>query len=158
MSTVLPNESLDMIYKTLIESHIRYCSVVWGNCGGALKDKLQNLQNRVARIITGTPFDRADHSALLKILQCLSVRDIIEYEVRTYMFKALNHLMPEQISERFLPLTLQHSHQTRSLTKGNLYIPPSQLSVQQRTLNYFGSKLWNNIPVEVRRGPFTLDI
>ena len=44
MSTVLPNESLDMICKTLIEPHIRYCSVVWGNCGEALKDKLQNLQ------------------------------------------------------------------------------------------------------------------
>ena len=69
------------------------------------------------------------------------------------MFKALNHLMPEQISKRFLPLTLQHSHQTRSLTKGNLYIPSSQLLVQQRTLNYFGSKLWNNIPVEVRNAP-----
>ena len=69
MSTVLPNESLDMIYKTLIEPHIRYRSVVWGNCGEALKDKLQNLQNRAARIITGTPFDRADHSALLKKLQ-----------------------------------------------------------------------------------------
>ena len=52
MSTVLPNESLDMIYKTLIEPHIRYCSVVWGNCEEALKDKLQNLQNRAARIIT----------------------------------------------------------------------------------------------------------
>ena len=153
MSTVLPNESLDMIYKTLIEPHSRYCSVVWGNCGEALKDKLQNLQNRAAQIITGIPFDCADHSALLKKLQWLSVRDITEYEVGTYMFKALNHLMPEQISERFLLLTLQHSHQTRSLTKGNLYLPPSQLSVQQRTLNYFGSKLWNNIPVEVRKAP-----
>ena len=72
------------------------------------------------------------------------------------MLEALNHLMPEQISEKFLPLTLQHSHQTRSLTKGNIYIPPSQLSVQQRTLNYFGSKLWNNIPVEVRNAPSLL--
>ena len=72
MSTVLPNGSLDMIYKTLIEPHIRYCSVVWGNCGEALKDKLQNLQNRAARIITRIPFDRADHSALLKKLHRLS--------------------------------------------------------------------------------------
>ena len=126
MSTVLPNESLDMIYKTLIEPHIRYCSVVWGNCGEALKDKLQNLQYRVAKIITRTPLDHVDHSALLKNLQWLSVCDIIEYEVGTYMFTALNHLISQQISERFLPLNLQHSHQTRSLTKGNLYIPPNQ--------------------------------
>ena len=30
-----------MLYKTLIEPHIRYCIIAWGNCGEAVKDKLQ---------------------------------------------------------------------------------------------------------------------
>ena len=64
MSKTLPTESLIMLYKTLIEPHIRYCSVVWGNCGEVLKDKLQIFQNRAARIITKTPFDNADHFCL----------------------------------------------------------------------------------------------
>ena len=63
MSKTLPTESLCMLYKTLIEPHIRYCSIVWRNCGEALKDKLQILQNRVARIITRMTYDTANHFA-----------------------------------------------------------------------------------------------
>ena len=32
---------------------INYCSIVWGNCGETLSEKLQKLQNRAARILTG---------------------------------------------------------------------------------------------------------
>ena len=153
MSKTLPTESLIMLYKTLIEPHIRYCSVVWGNCGEVLKDKLQIFQNRAARIITKTPFDNADHFALLQKLQWLSVRDIINHETGVHMFKAVNHLMPKQINDFFIPLASQHSYQTRSMTYGNLYMPTSQLSIEQRALNYKGSKLWNEIPPEIRNAP-----
>ena len=77
----LPTESLCMLYKTLIEPHIRYCSIVWGNCGEALKDKLQILQNRAARIITRTTYDTANHFALLRQLKWLDVRSIIKLEM-----------------------------------------------------------------------------
>ena len=64
MHKTLSTESLYMLYKTLIEPHIRYCIIVWGNCGEVLKDKLQILQNRAARIITRTTYDTANHFAL----------------------------------------------------------------------------------------------
>ena len=66
MSTVLLTESLCMLYKTLTEPYFRYCSIIWGNCGEILKDKLQTLQNRAARIITRIPYEVANHFALLK--------------------------------------------------------------------------------------------
>ena len=68
MSEVLPIEGLCMLYKTLIEPHFRYCSIIWGNCGEILKDKLQTLQSRDARIITRTPYEVANNFALLKRL------------------------------------------------------------------------------------------
>ena len=52
MSKVLPAKSLCMLYKILIEPHFRYCSIIWGNCEEILKDKLQTLQHKAARIIT----------------------------------------------------------------------------------------------------------
>ena len=30
--TFLPKETLDILYKTLVEPHFRYCSIVWGRC------------------------------------------------------------------------------------------------------------------------------
>ena len=55
----LPRASLITLYRTLIETHLRYCSVIWGQCGETLKDKLQALQNRALRTIAGQNFEQA---------------------------------------------------------------------------------------------------
>ena len=136
MSKTLPTESLCKLYKKLIEPHIRYCSIVSGNCGEALKDKLQMLQNRAARIITRTTYDIANHFALLRQLKWLDVRSIIKLEMGLFMYKAMNQLVPEQISEMFTPLSTHHSYQTRSDVNGNLYMPTSHLFTEQRSLTY----------------------
>ena len=60
----------------------------------------------------------------------------------------MNQLVPEQISEMFTPLSTHHSYQTRSAVNGNLYMPTSH--TEQRSLSYAGSKLWNEIPFEIR--------
>jgi hypothetical protein len=38
-------------------SHFDYCNLVWGNCCDYLKIRLQKLQNRAARIITGKTYE-----------------------------------------------------------------------------------------------------
>ena len=138
MSKTLPTESLCMIYKILIGPHIRYCSIVWRNYGEALKDKLQILQNRAARIITRTTYDTANHFALLRQLKWLDVRSIIKLEMGLCMYNAMNQLVPEQISEMFTPLSTHHSYQTRSAVNGNLYMTTSHLFTEQRSLSYAG--------------------
>ena len=139
ISKILPTESLCMLYKTLSEPHIRYCSIVWGNCDEALKDKLQILQNKAARMITRTTNDITNHFALLRQLKWLDVRSIIKLEMGLFMYKAMNQLVSEQISEMFTPLSTHHSYQTRSVANGNLHIPTSHLFTEQRSLSYAGS-------------------
>ena len=46
----LPQETLVTLYYSLVESRLRYCNTVWGNCGNLLKRKLQTLQNRAMRV------------------------------------------------------------------------------------------------------------
>ena len=36
----IPQESLLLLYHTLIEPYLRYCSIVWGQCSDSLKDRL----------------------------------------------------------------------------------------------------------------------
>ena len=128
-----------MLYKTLIEPHIRYCSIVWGNCGETLKDKLQILQNTAARIITKTTYNTANHFALLRQWKWLDVRSIIKLEMGLFMYKAMNQLVSERISEMFTPLSTHHSYQTTSAVNGNLCMPPSHRFTEQRSLSYAGS-------------------
>jgi len=52
------------IYNALIMPHFDYCSPVWDCLSGYLSDKLQKLQNRVARVITKLPFDTSSNYLL----------------------------------------------------------------------------------------------
>ena len=44
-------KTLVTLYQSLVESRLRYCNTIWGNCGLTLKNKLQTLQNRAARVV-----------------------------------------------------------------------------------------------------------
>jgi len=54
---ICPQSTLVTIYKSLILPHLDYCSAVWGCIGNGLSQKLEKLQNRGARIITGSGWD-----------------------------------------------------------------------------------------------------
>ena len=64
-----------LIYNSLIQPHFDYCSVIWDNLAGGLGQKLQRLQNRAARIITG--FDYYTRSSeILRSLNWINLEDI----------------------------------------------------------------------------------
>ena len=73
MRSILPYELLTTLYMTLVKPHFRYCDIVWGQCNETLKDKLQTLQNRAARVICNRRFeDVGDHQELLNHLGWLA--------------------------------------------------------------------------------------
>ena len=50
--------TLQTIYKALVQPYFNYCSTLWGNCGKLLQDtELQRFQSRAARVITGATYD-----------------------------------------------------------------------------------------------------
>ena len=53
----LPRVTLENLYTGIVEPHFRYCCSVWGCCGSTEINKLQKLQKRAARIVTGSSFD-----------------------------------------------------------------------------------------------------
>ena len=60
--TYLPQGTLKILYNSLIETHFRYGNIIWGNCGETFLARLQKLQNRAVRIITGSDYDTpAEH-------------------------------------------------------------------------------------------------
>ena len=54
---LVPQETLHLIFKSLVQPHFDYCNVVLGNCGVTLQVKLQKLQNRAARVLTYSNYD-----------------------------------------------------------------------------------------------------
>ena len=157
----IPEESLLLLYHTLIEPYFKYCSIIWGQCSETLRDKLQTLQNKAARTIAKVRYDEANHSKLLTDFGWLSVRNLIKLDMRIFAHKELNNLHPEQdispfqkLNEQhtynpFQKLNEQHTYNTRSVTNNNLFIPRG--NTQDMTMPYSGSRLWNEIPYEIIR-------
>ena len=102
MRSILPQGSLTTLYMTLAEPHFRYCDIVWGQCNEILKDKLQTLQNRAARVICNRRFeDVGDHQELLNQLGWLNVRQLFSLDLGVFVFKAINGLIPDQFNEMY---------------------------------------------------------
>ena len=147
----IPKESLLLLYHTLIEPYFKYCSIVWGQCCETLRDKLQTLQNKAAQAIAKVPYDEANHSKLSTDFGWLSVRNLIKLDMGIFACKELNNLHPEQDICPFQKLDEQHTYNTRSVTNNNLFIPRGNTQLFNRTMSYSGSRLWNEIPYEIRR-------
>ena len=57
MRPFAPENILIKVYKSLVLPYSDHCSLVWGNTNNSMLDKLQKLQNRAARIITGKSYE-----------------------------------------------------------------------------------------------------
>ena len=64
---LVPQATLQLIYQALIHPHFNYCNTVRGNCGITLRNKLQKLQNRAARVLTFSDYDE-DAGYLFELL------------------------------------------------------------------------------------------
>ena len=63
----VPTSNLISVYQSIVEPYLDYCSVVWDDISDQLTNKLQILQIRALRVITGAEY-RMPTSELLRKL------------------------------------------------------------------------------------------
>ena len=73
--------SLATLYKTLVEPYLRYCDVIWGQCGNTLTEKVQRLQNKAARNISGKSFEETNHDDILRELNWMNVKQLSSHDL-----------------------------------------------------------------------------
>jgi hypothetical protein len=97
MKPFVPVETLKLIYNALVQPYFDYCSPHWDNCGSGLREKLQRLQKRAARVITGSTFDIRSVDVLNMLgWESLDQRQRRNYTKSIYMYiKIINdHAAP----------------------------------------------------------------
>ena len=138
----LPTHLLNMLYRSTIESHFDYCDVVWGTVCQTQSNRLQVLQNRAAKILTGTSWMDSSTEARNK-LGWKNIHDRYKFHHDITMYKIINNLVPPYLSERF---TIKHNpYNVRSSMQ--LYIPFPRLEygtkseVSHIVVQYLGTPL-----------------
>ena len=145
----LPQNTLITLYHSLVESRLRYCSTVWGNCNNSLKANLQRIQNRAARIITRTKYGSVDSEALLKKLGWLNVQQLIDFNTAVMVHKSINNTAPSYLSECFTKPSAIHSHNTRSANRA-IFPTHTNTKFGQKSFTQYGSSIWNKLDREVQ--------
>ena len=142
----VPQSTLLNIYNSLVQSHFDYCSLVWGNCGKTLSKKLQNLQNRAARVITSSNYD-VDVDSLQTQLERLESQR--QTQNALMVFKPLNGLVPEYPTSKFIKRNESNYSLRDSVNK--LVVPFPRTNYMKYRFSYSGATLWNRLPCNIRK-------
>ena len=112
--------------------------------------KLQTLQNRAARVITGINYEEADHDLLLASLGWMNVKQLVYYYTASLMYKITDGTAPEYTQSMFNKCDTIHSYETRAVRNGNFITPKMNSAKRQTSFVYSGAQVWNSLPLRIK--------
>jgi hypothetical protein len=114
LKSYVPLSVLVIIYKSLIQPHCDYYSTssVWGNLGKVFGCKFQKLQNRTARIITGSDYNVCSVQTLNSV-NWHNLEKRLSQQFWVLMYKTINKMVPDYLSNKFTPTNVIHNHNLR---------------------------------------------
>ena len=115
------------------------------------------MQNIIARIVTDTSYDEADHPVLLRELGWLSIRKLITLDLGIFMYKVNKGITPDPICELFQKASDAPRYETRYAMEDDFHKIAIKKEITNTAISHSGPKLWNNIPRSVREAP-SLDL
>ena len=135
----LRDESALQIYKSMILPYIDYADVVFANSNVTDIEKLQRLQNRCLKICTGRS-RMFDTEILHKSTNVPFLKDRRRAHVRNFMYTRLGR--KELINTREI--------RTRAHDAPLFDVTIPRCEAFKRSVGYFGSVEWNNLPPATR--------
>ena len=136
------------IYSSLVQPHFDYCSMVWGLCSKSLSQK---LQNRAARVITFSNYDRSTDE-LLRMVNWVKLDRQRLIDKSITMYKIVNRMAPDYLCSHFVFRSDTLAYNLRQ-SDFSLAIPQARTNYCKRSLSYSGAVLWNGLPLDMRQSP-----
>ena len=140
--------TLSIIINALVFSKLFYCCNVWSNTTEYNLNRIQAVQNFVARIISNTR--KYDHiSPILKEFKWLPVRQHLYYRHAIMAFKYMTGCAPDSLFSKYI----QRASITKRATRNSqmLQIPQYRSAAGQRTFYFRTVKLWNSSDVTLHQ-------
>ena len=146
-----PESVIKLVYNSIIQPHLTYGIALWGGVSGPGMARLNKLQNKAIRIITGA--SRMDHSEpRLKKLGILRLNDLYSMQVNCLTYDCLYGTCLKSLF-RFKSSTSSaatRSHTSKpldiELNHGQHRMGPSQ----KHTFAVKAIQLWNDLPSSIQ--------
>ena len=139
------------VYRSIIEPYFKFCSLVWDSIGDTLSKKLQTLQNRAARIITGLPYS-VRSARILELLGWSSLAEMRMQHKAIMMYKIVHGLAPPYMTDMFREQLGPKVYYIRN-SKLNLDIPAARTFLFKNSFAFTGASIWNALPDDLKQLP-----
>jgi hypothetical protein len=137
------------IATSLVHSKLDYCNSLYLNLPKNELNRLQLIQNTLARIVSKSK--RCDHiTPTLLSLHWLKMSERVKLKIAAITYNLLHSSQPEYLSKL---VTLQSTRSTRSSKLITLYPPAitSNRTILDRSFSYSAPRIWNSLPPELRQ-------
>ena len=147
---LLDFDSAITLANALVSSRLDYCNSLMYAVPAVYLDKLQRVQNSLARVVTLSPY--LTSSALLrKQLHWLPIRSRIHFKLAVITYKALNLHQPSSLSGLLQPVTHRFPIRSHGGADGRqLAFLGNSKSYGRKAFSFVAPKIWNAIPAQVR--------
>ena len=126
--------------------------MAWGQAYQSHLGKLRKLQKRALRFIYFS--ERNQHAIPLFIDAGVLPLKFLHYDLlANLMFEKRHRNAPGNIQDLFQDISKIHSYNTRSSVSNNFYTQSSRLSIQVNSFSRIGTKIWNEMPMSLRKLP-----
>ena len=119
----LPCEILKTIYNTLIQPHLNFSILLWGNN----TKRICKLQKWAMRAITCSKYN-AHTDPIFKRLNILKINDIYKLTALKFFYKLENNLLPAYFNRMFSVEIPSHEYNTRQRNTPRPHIPKTVLA------------------------------
>ena len=150
LRNVVPINTMKLLYNAIVQPHFDYADLVYDSTSETNKARLQKLQTRAARLITGSKA-RASRNEMFKKLNWMSLQNRRNFHKCIQMYKCMNNLAPDYLNNYFQTNQNIHSHNTRNASQ--LRITRTNTEYLHKRFTVSSQKLWNNLPTHIQNNP-----
>jgi hypothetical protein len=109
-----------------------------------LKEKIQKLQNRAARAMTGANYD-VRSSDLLHAMSWKNLNDRQKMNKSVLIYKILNNHSAPNLKEKFVRRDTNLNNYNLRSANTNLSVPKPNTEYLKKRFGYSGAVLWNSL-------------
>jgi hypothetical protein len=140
--------SAKLLANALVSSKLDYCNSLLYNLPNSSLNRLQHVQNSLARAVVPST-KRSDHitPTLIK-LHWLPLKQRIDFKIATITYKTLQNNKPSYLLDLLKPYTPSRS--LRSSNTHLLEVPFIKTALGRRSFSFAAPTIWNSLPLPLR--------
>jgi len=147
----VPEKVIKNLFNALIQPHLDYGALIWGNAAAIHLNKIQTSLNKTVRIMNFKKFTD-DVKPLYELSKILSLKSNVEFLQGKFIWKLINSKLPKSINDIFTNHGAILNDRERDKATYKMRLPYQRTNYGLNFIIFSGIKLWNQVfPDEIKQ-------